>query len=139
MLQIHLRIQWKCTITTECFSRKDFGEWLHAWFLFFAPGPLQFSLNGKEQLSHSTKHLLLCSMAESQSYGFGTTWRCVTDDKKMYFCVNYLFKLSLEQRQFAIKGVLFPCSLRHVAIMFTSLYAFYSLISMWIMVICGVF
>ncbi len=37
------------------------------------------SLYGKEQHEHATKHLNLCSMEETESYRFGTTWGCIND------------------------------------------------------------
>ncbi len=40
-------------------------------------------------LEHSTKHLLLCSTKERNSYRFGVTWGWINDDRILFFWTDW--------------------------------------------------
>ncbi len=53
------------------------------------------SMEGQRALRFHQKHLNLCSEDEQKSYGFGTTWGWVINDRILIFWVNYPFKHNL--------------------------------------------
>ncbi len=56
---------------------------------------LLLSMQGQKALGFHQKHLNLCSKDEHKSYGFGTTWGWVINDRIFIFWVNYPFNITL--------------------------------------------
>ncbi len=63
---------------------------LHFWALNVVV--VLLSMQGQRALGFHQKYLNLCSKHEQKSYGFGTTWGWVINDRIFIFWVNYPFK-----------------------------------------------
>ncbi len=86
---------------SHSFITLQLNKWCHMdYFIYVLPfwalnvSVAVLSIQGQKALGFHQKYLNLCSEDEWRSYGFGTTWGWVINDRFFIFWVNFFFKIS---------------------------------------------